>query len=183
MPLTPVISLAPTPAPAPISASSSTSPALSSASFQTPEASLGFIGSSALYSSPEPGAPATPASGGASPPTPQQALSPESLLSRSPACSASLSAPAQLPSSAWSPVSLPGAASLTLFDVRGKGDLGDEQGLLGLAGSEGLLLGTSPLDGDVGVAPRGLEDSEEVDGDPKILTQLQSVPVDEDLVL
>ncbi|KAG5837225.1 hypothetical protein ANANG_G00237060 [Anguilla anguilla] len=76
-----------------------------------------------------------------------------------------------------------GAAGLALFDVRGKGELGDEQGLLGLAGSEGLLLGTSPLDGDVGGAPRGLEDSEDADGDPKILTQLQSVPVDEDLVL
>ncbi|XP_064159589.1 homeobox protein SIX5 [Anguilla rostrata] len=181
LPLTPIISLAPTPAPAPVS--SSASPTLSSTSFQTPEVSLGFIGSSALYSSPEPGAPATPASGGASPPTPQQALSPESLLSRSPACPVSLSAPAQLPPSAWSPVSLPGAAGLALFDVRGKGELGDEQGLLGLAGSEGLLLGTSPLDGDVGGAPRGLEDSEDADGDPKILTQLQSVPVDEDLVL
>ncbi|KAJ8368991.1 hypothetical protein SKAU_G00090190 [Synaphobranchus kaupii] len=171
VPLTPIISLAPTPAP--ISSSS----ALSSVSFQTPDVSLGFIGSSALYSSPEPGAPATPTSGGASPPMPQQALSPESLLSRSPA------APPQLPPSAWSPVSLPGAAGLALFDVRGKGDLGDEQGLLGLAGSEGLLLGTSPLDGDVGGPPRGLEDSEDMDGDPKILTQLQSVPVDEDLVL
>ncbi|KAJ8256397.1 hypothetical protein COCON_G00185490 [Conger conger] len=179
MPLTPVISLAPAPAPALIS---SASPALSSASFQTPEVSLGFIGSPALYSSPQPGAPATPASGGASPPTPQPALSPESLLSRSPACSGPL-APAHLPSSAWSPVSLPGGPGLALFDVRGKGDLADEQGLLGLPGSEGLLLGTSPLDGDVGGTPRGMEDPDDVDGDPKILTQLQSVPVDEDLVL
>ncbi|KAJ8280769.1 hypothetical protein GJAV_G00058770 [Gymnothorax javanicus] len=157
VPLTPVISLAPTLAP------SSSSPALASASFQTPEVSLGFIGSSALYSSPEPGTPATPASGGASPPSP--------ALSGTPG---------------WGTVSLSGPPGLPLFDVRsGKGGLGEEQGLLGLAASEGLLLGTSPLDGDVGGgAPRGLEDSEDVDEeDPKILTQLQSVPVDEDLVL
>ncbi|KAJ8385039.1 hypothetical protein AAFF_G00195690 [Aldrovandia affinis] len=134
----------------------------------TPDASLGFIGSPALYPSPEPGPP-PPTSDGASPRTPQQALSPESLLIRSTA--------------AWSPVSLPSSASLALFDVRGKGDLGEDQGLLGLAGSEGLLLGTSPLDEDVGAAPR-LEDPEDPeDVDPKILTQLQSVPVDEDMGL
>ncbi|KAG7470846.1 hypothetical protein MATL_G00118240 [Megalops atlanticus] len=150
--LTPVISLAPT-------QTTSSAPS-SSSSFQTPEPSLSFINSAS---------------------TPQHTLSPERVLSHSPTCS---TAPptVQLPQATWSPVSLSSTTNLALFDVRGKGELPEDQALLGLAGSEGLLLGPVTLDEDVGGTPR-LEGSEDMDGDPKILTQLQSVPVDEDLGL
>ncbi|XP_030621355.1 homeobox protein SIX5 [Chanos chanos] len=171
-------------------ASSPTVPA--SASLQS--SPLSFVNSSALYCSPEPGAPANPTPG-ASPNTPdssstptptgvlpsQQTLTPESMLSLSPICSGVATAP-QLPQPAWSPVPLSSSSSLTLFDVRGKGDLPEDPALLGLPGGEALLLGTPPPGEDVERESR-LDDVEEMDGDPKILTQLQSVPVDDELGL
>ncbi|CAL8353665.1 unnamed protein product [Lota lota] len=105
-------------------------------------------------------------------------LTPESMLALSPMCSG-VTPNSQLSQSAWSPVSLPTSGSLTLFDVRGKGDMPEDPALLGLPGGESLLLGSTSPDQDVG---RGspLGHSEEMDGDSKILTQLQSVPVDDD---
>ena len=110
-------------------------------------------------------------------------LTPESLLSLSPMCSGAPPGPppssqlTQLSQSAWSPVSLPTSAGLTLFDVRGvKGELGEDPALLGLPGGESLLLGGTSPDQDGG---RGspLVPSEEMEEDSKILTQLQPVPV------
>lgn len=74
------------------------------------------------------------------------------------------------------------SASLTLFDVRGKGDLAVDPALLGLPGGESLLLGSSSPEQDV-EANSALGNPEEMDGDSKILTQLQSVPVDDELGL
>lgn len=74
------------------------------------------------------------------------------------------------------------SASLTLFDVRGKGDLPVDPALLGLPGGESLLLGSPSPEQDV-EANSALRNPEEIDGDSKILTQLQSVPVDDDLGL
>lgn len=69
-----------------------------------------------------------------------------------------------------------------MFDVRGKGDLPEDPPLLDLPGGEALLLGSPSPEQDV---DRGspLADPVEMDGDPKILTQLQSVPVDDELGL
>ncbi|KAG7483942.1 hypothetical protein MATL_G00043580 [Megalops atlanticus] len=153
-----------------------TPPSSSSGSFQS-EPPLGFVNSSVLYATPEAGSPspATPHSAAGSLPAPQ-ALCPESALALSPTSS---HVPAQ---SSWNPVPLSTSAGLALFDVRGKGELPEDQALLGLAGGEALLLGTPSPDQDVsGASPLG--DPEEMDEDPKILTQLQSVPVDEDLGL
>lgn len=152
--------------------------------------SLGYT-NSALYCSPEPGAPANP-SPVASPDTPdcsstqtpstvlpsQHSLSPESMLALSPICG---SAP-QLPQTTWSPTALSSSATLSLFDVRGKGDLPEDPTLLGLPPGDGLMLGTPPPGEDVDKESQ-LDDAEEMDGDSKILTQLQSVPVDDDLGL
>lgn len=88
----------------------------------------------------------------------------------------------QLSQPAWSPVPLSTSASLTLFDVRGKGDLAVDPALLGLPGGESLLLGSSSPEQDV-EANSALGNPEEMDGDSKILTQLQSVPVDDELGL
>lgn len=153
---------------------------------------LAFVGSSALYCSPEPGTTAntTP---GASPNTPdssstptptsilqsQQALSPDSMLSLSPICSGVVTGH-HLSQPAWSPVPLSSSASLTLFDMRGKGELPEDPALLGLPGGESLLLGT-PSPGEDMERDSHLDD--DMDGDSKILTQLQSVPVDDDLGL
>ncbi|KAM9801641.1 homeobox protein SIX5 [Neosynchiropus ocellatus] len=105
-------------------------------------------------------------------------LTPESLLTLSPMYSG-VTPQSQLSHPAWNPVSLSTSAGLTLFDVRGKADLPVDPTLLGLPG-ESLLLG-SPSPEQRGASPLG--HSEDIDGDAKILTQLQSVPVDEDLGL
>ncbi|KAF7699281.1 homeobox protein SIX5 isoform X1 [Silurus meridionalis] len=165
---------------------------LSSAQTSRPFQSSPLIGSSALYCSPEPGALGNPTPG-ASPntsdsPTPtltsvlpsQQTLSPESMLSFSP-LSSSVSSGPHLIQPAWSPVPLSSSSGLTLFDVRGKNDLPEDPALLSLPGGESLLLGTPPPSDDV--HRESHLDDEEMDGDSKILTQLQSVPVDDDLGL
>ncbi len=54
--------------------------------------------------------------------------------------------------------------------------------LLGLPGGESLLLGSPSPEQDV-EANSALGNPGEMDGDPKILTQLQSVPVDDELGL
>ncbi|KTG43390.1 hypothetical protein cypCar_00005086 [Cyprinus carpio] len=155
---------------------------------------LGFVGSSTLYCSPEPGTIANPTPG-ASPDTPdssstptptsvlqfQQTLSPDSMLPLSPICSG-VATGHQLSQLAWSPVPLSSSAGLTLFDMRGKGDLPEDPALLGLPGGESLLLGTPPPGEDV-ERDSQLDEVEDMDGDSKILTQLQSVPVDDDLGL
>ncbi|CDQ56916.1 unnamed protein product [Oncorhynchus mykiss] len=113
--------------------------------------------------------------------TPPNALTPESMLSLSPMCSG-VTPTTQLSHTTWSPVPLSTSASLTMFDVRGKGDLPEDPALLGLPGGEALLLGSPSPEQDVDrVSPLG--DPEEMDGEPKILTQLQSVPVDDELGL
>ncbi|CDQ83281.1 unnamed protein product [Oncorhynchus mykiss] len=113
--------------------------------------------------------------------TPPNALTPESMLSLSPMCSG-VTPTTQLSHTTWSPVPLSTSASLTMFDVRGKGDLPEDPPLLDLPGGEALLLGSTSPEQDV---DRGspLGDPVEMDGDPKILTQLQSVPVDDGLGL
>lgn len=73
------------------------------------------------------------------------------------------------------------STGLTLFDVRGKGDLHEDSTLLGLPGGESLLLGTPPPSDDMD-RDSHLDDVD-MNGDSKILTQLQSVPVDDDLGL
>ncbi|KAI7802749.1 homeobox protein SIX5, partial [Triplophysa rosa] len=155
---------------------------------------LGFIGSSTLYCSPEPGTIANPTPG-ASPNTPDssstptptgvlqshQTLSPDSMLPLSPICSG-VATGTHLSQPVWSPVPLSSSAGLTLFDMRGKGDLPEDPALLVLPGGESLLLGTPPPGEDVERHSQ-LDDLEDMDGDSKILTQLQSVPVDDELVL
>lgn len=140
---------------------------------------LNFISPSPPYSA--------PASAVASPhtldlsvsPTTPSALTPESLLTLSPMYSGVTSS-TQSPQPAWSPVPLSAPTGLALFDVRGKADLPVDPGLLGLPGGESLLLGSPPPEQDAGSA---LDDPEEINGHSKILTQLQSVPVDEELGL
>ncbi|KAJ3589942.1 hypothetical protein NHX12_007899 [Muraenolepis orangiensis] len=150
---------------------------------------LSFINSSPLFCCPETSVTNSHTYAVSSPhalehsvlPTQSHLLTPESLLSLSPMCSG-LTPNTQLSQSAWSPMSLPASAGLTLFDVREKGDMPEDPALLGLPGGESLLLGSTSPDQDVG---RGspLGHSEEMDGDSKILTQLQSVPVDDELGL
>ncbi|KAM6933228.1 homeobox protein SIX5 [Xenentodon cancila] len=108
-------------------------------------------------------------------------LTPESLLTLSPMYSG-VTPNIQLSQPAWSPVPLSTSASLTLFDVRSKGDLPVDPALLGLPGGESLLLASPSPEEDEG-AGSPLGNPEEMDGDSKILTQLQSVPVDEELGL
>ncbi|XP_051580335.1 homeobox protein SIX5 isoform X1 [Myxocyprinus asiaticus] len=155
--------------------------------------SLCFFGASTLYCSPEPGTIANPTPG-ASPNTPdssstptptgvlqaQQTLSPDRMQPLSPICSDVATGP-HLSQPVWSPVVL-SSSSLTLFDVRGKGDLPEDPALLGLPGGESLLLGTPPPGEDM-ERDSQLDEVDEMDGDPKILTQLQSVPVDDELGL
>ncbi|XP_033833100.1 homeobox protein SIX5 [Periophthalmus magnuspinnatus] len=109
--------------------------------------------------------------------TPQNALTPESMLTLCPTYSG-LTSNAQLShsASAWSPAS----NMSQLFDVRGKSDLHVDPSLLaGLSGGESLLLGSpSPEQGMDTSSP--LASSEDIEGESKILTQLQSVPVDDD---
>ncbi|XP_016416300.1 homeobox protein SIX5-like [Sinocyclocheilus rhinocerous] len=161
-------------------------------SYSLQSSPLGFVGSSTLYCSPEPGTIANPTPGASpdipdssSTPTPtsvlqfQQTLSPDSMLPLSPIC-IGVATGHQLSQPAWSPLS--SSAGLTLFDMRGKGDLPEDPALLGLPGGESLLLGTPPPGEDV-ERDSQLDEVEDMDGDSKILTQLQSVPVDDDLGL
>uniref|UniRef100_A0A3B5AMA7 SIX homeobox 5 n=1 Tax=Stegastes partitus TaxID=144197 RepID=A0A3B5AMA7_9TELE len=114
-------------------------------------------------------------------PTPPNTLTPESMLTLSPMYSG-VTPNVHLSQPAWSPVPLSTSGSLTLFDVRGKGDLPVDPALLGLPGGESLLLGSPSPEQDV-EAGSPLGNPEEMDGDSKILTQLQSVPVDDELGL
>ncbi|XP_056138967.1 homeobox protein SIX5 [Lampris incognitus] len=149
---------------------------------------LSFINSSPLYCAPETGVAPIQTPTVPSPhtldqtvsPTPPNTLTPESMLSLSPMCSG-VTPNTQLSQSAWSPVPLSTSNSLTLFD-RGKGDLPEDPTLLGLPGGESLLLGSPSPEQDVETgSPLG--HPEEMDGNSKILTQLQSVPVEDDLGL
>ncbi|XP_040902940.1 homeobox protein SIX5 [Toxotes jaculatrix] len=150
---------------------------------------LNFINSSPPYCAPETGAatsqtPAIPSPHTLDPsvtPTTPNTLTPESMLTLSPMYSG-VTPSTQLSQPAWSPVPLSTSASLTLFDVRGKGDLPVDPTLLGLPGGESLLLGSPSPEQDV-EAGSPLGNPEEMDGDSKILTQLQSVPVDDELGL
>lgn len=144
---------------------------------------LNFISQSPPYGAPEnaTGAVASPHHAldhSAGPATPS-ALTPESMLTLSPMYSGVTSS-TQSPQPAWSPVPLSASAGLALFDVRGKVDLPVDPGLLGLPGGESLLLGSPSPEQDAGSA---LDNPEDMDGDAKILTQLQSVPVDDELGL
>ncbi|XP_068601259.1 homeobox protein SIX5 [Brachionichthys hirsutus] len=128
-----------------------------------------FISSSPPYCALDTGTPAIPPLhmlDHAVAPATLNALMPESMLALSPMYSG------VMPPPTWSPVPLSTSASLTLFDVRGKGDLSVDPALLGLPGGESLLLGSPALGGP-----------DEMDGECKILTQLQSVPVEDELGL
>ncbi|XP_022076735.2 homeobox protein SIX5 [Acanthochromis polyacanthus] len=114
-------------------------------------------------------------------PTTLNTLTPESMLTLSPMYSG-VTPNVHLSQPAWSPVPLSTSGSLTLFDVRGKGDLPVDPALLGLPGGESLLLGSPSPEQDVETSSP-LGNPEEMDGDSKILTQLQSVPVDDELGL
>lgn len=172
--LNPVIH--PTPTLIPVSTSVSTSNTLQTSP-------LCFINSSPLYCTHETGVPTNQSLSTPSPHTLDLSatLTPESMLSLSPMCSG-VTPTTQLSQTTWSPVPLSTSASLTMFDVRGKGDLPEDPPLLDLPGGEALLLGSPSPEQDV---DRGspLADPVEMDGDPKILTQLQSVPVDDELGL
>ncbi|XP_034723604.1 homeobox protein SIX5 [Etheostoma cragini] len=163
-----------------------TPPVISTTSGLTPSgltsSSLNFINSSPPYCAPETGTPAAPSPHAIMdhPVTPNT-LTPESMLTLSPMYSGA-TPNIQLSQPAWSPVPLSTSASLTLFDVRGKGDLPVDPALLGLPGGESLLLGSPSPEQDV-EANSALGNPEDMDGDSKILTQLQSVPVDDDLGL
>ncbi|XP_049433405.1 homeobox protein SIX5 [Epinephelus fuscoguttatus] len=186
--------LKPVPEAPPISANgvssvltSSTPPAALTTSGLTPSgltsSPLNFINTSPPYGAPETGTPAQPsphALDHSVTPTPNT-LTPESMLTLSPMYSGATPS-TQLSQPAWSPVPLSTSASLTLFDVRSKGDLPVDPALLGLPGGESLLLGSPSSEQDV-EASSALGNPEEMDGDSKILTQLQSVPVDDDLGL
>ncbi|XP_014846523.1 PREDICTED: homeobox protein SIX5-like [Poecilia mexicana] len=158
-------------------------PSASGSTAAGPAASpLNFISSSPLYCAPD-SAVATSQALADQPVTmmTQSTLTPESMLALGPMYSG-VAPSLQLSQPAWSPVSLSTSASLTLFDMRGKGELPVDPALLGLPGGESLLLG-SPSPGQDEDPRSPLGDPEEMDADPKILTQLQSVPVDEDLGL
>ncbi|XP_070761648.1 homeobox protein SIX5 isoform X2 [Enoplosus armatus] len=145
---------------------------------------LSFINSSPPYCAPETGTPGVPSphtlEHSVTPTTPNT-LTPESMLALSPMYSG-VTPNSQLSQPAWSPVPLSTSTSLTLFDVRGKGDLPVDPALLGLPGGESLLLGSPSSEQDV-ETNSALGNPEEMDGDSKILTQLQSVPVDDELGL
>ncbi|XP_006627758.2 homeobox protein SIX5 isoform X1 [Lepisosteus oculatus] len=149
------------------------SPTTSSSSFQG-DSSLSFVSPAGLYPAPAPEAVSSTAMLHAAPPSAVGGLSPQVSKLGDAHLSLAMSTPVSGQAAVWSP---------GLFDVR-KGDLPEEeahQGLLGLTGGDGLLLG-APSPGPHGEQAQ-LEDPEDMDGDPKVLTQLQSVPVDEDLGL
>lgn len=176
---------------APAPAASPSAPQPSPAPIYLTQPSVNFIGSSPPYCAPEavvgaathaaPAAPSPQALEQSGSPTIGHTLSPESMLTLSPMYSGGTPG-APLPQPAWSPAPLSAPAGLTLFDVRGKGELSVDPALLGLPGGESLLLGSPSPEGD-GEAAEALGAPEEADEDPKILTQLQSVPVDEELAL
>lgn len=190
LPLKPVLDAPPIPASGVTSVLNPSTPLVSSQLPTTTSSSLtsplNFINSS-LYCAPE-----SAIAGGHAPavshafdqslvPTTQSALTPESMLALSPVYSG-VGPNVQLSQPAWSPVPLSTSTSLTLFDVRGKGELHVDPALLALPGGESLLLGSPSLSQDE-EASSPLGNPEEMDTDPKILTQLQSVPVDDDLGL
>lgn len=193
LPLKPVLDAAPIPASG-VSAvlNPSTPPTASQPPITTSSSlatfPLNFINSSPLYCAPEPALPGSQAPAASSHAldqfvtcTAQNALTPESMLTLSPVYSG-VAPNVQLSQPAWSPVPLSASTNLTLFDVRGKGELHVDPALLALPGGESLLLGSpSPGQDEEGGSPLG--NPEEMDGDSKILTQLQSVPVDDDLGL
>nr|XP_015196580.1 PREDICTED: homeobox protein SIX5 isoform X2 [Lepisosteus oculatus] len=149
------------------------SPTTSSSSFQS-DSSLSFVSPAGLYPAPAPEAVSSTAMLHVAPPSTVGGLSPQVSKLGDAHLSLAMSTPVSGQAAVWSP---------GLFDVR-KGDLPEEeahQGLLGLTGGDGLLLG-APSPGPHGEQAQ-LEDPEDMDGDPKVLTQLQSVPVDEDLGL
>lgn len=160
-------------------------PVSGSAPFYLSQPSVNLIRSSPPYCS----APESAAAAASSPqtldhsvsPTTANTLTPESLLTLSPMYSGATPT-AQPPQAAWSPVPLSTPAGLSLFDVRGKADLSVDPGLLGLPGGESLLLG-SPSPERETEAASALGTPQEVDGEPQILTQLRSVPVDDKLAL
>ncbi|XP_034460308.1 homeobox protein SIX5 [Hippoglossus hippoglossus] len=150
---------------------------------------LNFINSSPPYYAPENGVATSLTPAIPSPhtldhsvtPTLPNGLTPESMLTLSPMYSG-ITANTHLSQPVWSPVPLSTSANLTLFDIRGKGDLPVDPALLGLPGGESLLLGSPSPEQDVEVgSPLG--NPEDMDGDSKILTQLQSVPVDDEMGL
>ncbi|XP_035535720.1 homeobox protein SIX5 [Morone saxatilis] len=171
-----------TPSTPPVASQPSTTSGSTPISLTSP--SLNFINLSPPYCAPETGTPAIPSphtlDHSVTSTTPN-ALTPESMLTLSPMYSG-VTPNTQLSQPAWSPVPLSTSASLTLFDVRGKGDLPVDPALLGLPGGESLLLGSPSSEHDV-EANSALGNPEEMDGDSKILTQLQSVPVDDELGL
>ncbi|XP_033953832.1 homeobox protein SIX5 [Pseudochaenichthys georgianus] len=161
----------------------STPPVVSSTSGPThfTSSTLNFINSTPPYCAPETGTPSIPALDHTVTSTAPNTLTPESMLTLSPMYSGG-TPNIQLSQPVWSPMPLSTSASLTLFDVRGKGDLHVDPALLGLPGGESLLQGSPSSEQDVETSS-ALGDPEEMDGDTKILTQLQSVPVDDDLGL
>ncbi|KAK5868686.1 hypothetical protein PBY51_009678 [Eleginops maclovinus] len=182
--------LKPVPEASPISANGlspllipTTPPVVSSTSGPAPltSSTLNFINSSPPYCAPERGSPSIQALDNSVTSTASNTLTPESMLTLSPMYSGG-TPNIQLSQPAWSPVPLSTSASLTLFDVRGKGDLPVDPALLGLPGGESLLLGSPSPEQDLETSS-ALGNPEEMDGDTKILTQLQSVPVDDDLGL
>ncbi|XP_019743207.1 homeobox protein SIX5 isoform X1 [Hippocampus comes] len=180
------VSLSPTPSNVPVTSQLSTTPDQPTNILAAPP--LNFLNPPAPYYSAETGSATTQTSAISSSTTPDpsvapttpNALSPESMLTLSPMYGGGLTPNMQLSHPTWSPLPLSTSAGLTLFDGRGKGDLPVDPGLLGLPGGEALLLGSTSPEQDT---RSSLGHPEEIDGDTKILTQLQSVPVDDDLGL
>ncbi|XP_077579427.1 homeobox protein SIX5 [Stigmatopora nigra] len=149
---------------------------------------LNFLNPPALFYAAETGSAGAQTSAVSSPaapepmatPTTPHALSPESMLALSPMYGGGATPNSHLSQASWSPLPLSTSAALNLFDGRGKADLPVDPALLGLAGGDALLLG-SPSPEQDGGSP--LEHPDEMSGDGKILTQLQSVPVDDELGL
>ncbi|XP_077398197.1 homeobox protein SIX5 [Festucalex cinctus] len=180
------VTLGLTPTNVPVMSQLSTTPEQPTNVPETP--SLNFLNLPAPYHTAETGSattqtPAISSSTALEPsvaPTVANALSPESMLTLSPMYGGGVTPNSQLSQPTWSPLPLSNSAGLTLFDGRGKGDLPVDPALLGLPGGEALLLGSPSPEQDTS-SPLG--HPEEIDGDTKILTQLQSVPVDDELGL
>ncbi|KAF7218871.1 homeobox protein SIX5 [Nothobranchius furzeri] len=174
-----------TPSPPSMASQPSTTPVSTPSGLTT--SPLNFIHSSPMYCAPETAVTSSHAPGishvleQSVTSMTQNTLTPESMLTLSPIYS-SMAPNIQLSQPAWSPMPLSASANLTLFDVRGKGELPVDPALLGLPGGESLLLG-SPSSGQGEEASSPLGNPEGMDGEAKILTQLQSVPVDDDLGL
>ncbi|KAI1903835.1 hypothetical protein AGOR_G00031310 [Albula goreensis] len=145
------------------------------------DSSHSFVGSSALHSSAEQGSSekTSPLPSHLPVKTTASSFVPLPPLSHSPDSDFSPATSSIQPH--WSSTSL-ATPSLALFEVQGKGDLPDTQALLGLPGGDALLLDTPSPDQPPGGALQ-LGNPADMDGDPKILTQLHTVPVDEDLGL